>query len=110
MISTMKMEMQYNQCCDNMLKDERIPELVLPECDCSFNASGLLFTKFERCPCGSSLVRVTLEPIIKDNKDVGTDYNIICAKCGTPISGITDNFGFGISLEENNNEPESIQK
>ena len=89
---------------ENDIMKDRIIEIVLPECDSSFNASGLLFTKFERCPCGSSLVRVTLEPIIKENRDVGTDYNIICAKCGTPISGITDNYNIDDKGKSEDNE------
>ena len=74
-----------------MAKDERIHEFVLPECDESYRAYEIT-VEFERCTCGSSLSRVTRTLIIENGKEVGCDYDIMCAKCGCHISGITDRY------------------
>lgn len=75
-----------------MSKDERIHELVLPECDDSYwkYASEKDQDKFNRCTCGSSLVRVITEEIIDDKELKGYEYSVVCAKCGCHVFGFTN--------------------
>jgi len=52
--------------------------------------SDLNVENISRCHCGSSLVRIVNEPIIKEGKEVGREYYVICAECGDEVFGFTD--------------------
>lgn len=80
-----------------------IPEFVKLEGDDCFRNyydESMNEVVFERCwNCGSTLCRVVLQKIIeKEGKKeywVGMEYSIICTKCGSHISGLTDVFTMG---------------
>jgi hypothetical protein len=66
---------------------EEIKEIVKSESEC---LNGDLQKQLTRCHCGSTLVRVVCDPIIINDKEVGQEYNIWCAKCGSHVFGFTD--------------------
>jgi len=70
-----------------MSKDERIMEMVLPEWDHEYHTDQECW---ERCPCGSSIMRVENYPIFEKKKEVGREYAVFCAKCGSHVFGFTD--------------------
>ena len=73
-----------------MVKDERIHEFVLPECDDSYY-KGIDKDEFSRCVCGSSILRIKYESILdKKGKEIGMEYYVFCAKCGNHVFGFTD--------------------
>lgn len=74
------------------MKDERILEIVLPECDESYYKYTEGIREFERCTCGSSIVRIIRESIIRNKKEMGQEFSILCAKCGCQVFGFTDMF------------------
>lgn len=66
---------------------EEIKEIVKSESEILQDETQLQLT---RCHCGSSLVRIVKNPIIIEGKEVGCDYTIFCAKCGSHVFGFTD--------------------
>lgn len=77
-----------NRVGDNMSEDKK--EVLVEK-------EYMITTKYNsqqenitRCSCGSSLVRIVNEPIIKDGKEVGREYTVICAECGEEVFGFTD--------------------
>lgn len=71
-----------------MLEEEMLIEIIRKESDDTIlNIADVFPDDIERCPCGSSLVRVVARKVPE-----GREYNLVCTKCGGHISGIVDPF------------------
>jgi len=60
--------------------ERMIVETVQPEYEALNKANALENDSLERCPCGSSLVR-----IVREEERDGHDYTAVCAKCNNRV-------------------------
>ncbi len=66
--------------------DDKIEEIVYAEYAILAKAlkeAPNIVNEFERCPCGSSLIR-----IIREEEKDGDDHLFICSKCGNYMGGL----------------------